>query len=86
MASQSTNTVGQTPTRRKVRRRRMTGGARPGAARGMDGGTIGTGAVQAGVNYDALSAHIRGTVDGFALANNITSQQAFTGLKKHLVW
>ncbi len=81
---------GDTPPspRRKVRRRRMTrqttgggmGTSRSGAATGV------APILQAGVNYDSLSAHIRGTVDGFALANHITSAQAFTGLKKALVW
>jgi hypothetical protein len=85
MARTNSPEVGQPTTRKRKRRRNMsrqtTGGTRSGAA---TGGMPGTASMP--VNYDALSAHIRGTVDGFALANNITSQQAFSGLKKALVW
>jgi hypothetical protein len=77
-------TVTQTRRRRGVKRGRRTT-ARSGAATGGMAPTLGSSPLSV-TNYDNLSAHIRGVCEGFALANNITSQQAFAGLKKSINW
>ena len=80
----TTGTVTKTRRRRRGARGRTI--SRSKAATGMPSLT-GNGNVSLGsASYDNLSAHIRGVCEGFALANGITSQQAFTGLRKSLNW
>lgn len=83
-------TQGVTQTRRRARRRTRArqntpiAGVRTGAGTGIGGGT--NVPTVGGRDVAQLASYIRGCVGMFATANDLTEQQAYSSLKKHLPW
>ena len=87
MPTQDLTTVGAAATRRRTRRRtRATttspiGGVRTGAGTGI-GSTVAT----ANRDVTNLASYIRGCANMYGAEHNLTEQQVFSSLKKHLPW